>query len=838
MSDFYTNVAQIKDNILYRGITEDGKRIRKKIPFQPHLFIDTKVESKFKTLDGLNVDKVKMDSIMEAKDFIKRYKDIGNVDVYGNENFISQFIGDWFPDDIPWDIDKIRICNIDMEVASENGFPDVENCAEEIQIITIREKDSFIVFGVGDYAPHKEGIVYRKYDTEKEMLINFLDFWVKYYPDIITGWNTSMFDIPYLAKRIEKILGEKEVKKLSPWGIVHERFVEIYGRSNSVYNITGIAGVDYLDLYRKFAFTTQEKYTLGHVAFAEGVGSKIDYSEYDNLHTLYKENFQLYVEYNIQDVELVGELEEKMGLISLALTMAYDAKVNYGDVFSQVRMWDTLIYNHLRKRNLVMPHKKPARKDTMYEGAYVKDPVVGFHNWVVSFDLDSLYPHLIMQYNISPETLDVDHTDVMEVGEITVDKMLKKELDLSWLKDANLTITPNDQYFHLEKQGFLSEMMETMYKDRVRYKTSMIQAQKDFEIDKSNNVRNRISKYKNLQMAKKIQLNSAYGALGNQYFRLFDVRLAEAITKSGQLSIRWIENRLDDYFNRVMKTKNEKFVIASDTDSVYLCLEKIIESQFSADESPDKIVSFLDKMSEQVLQPIIDKSYDELAEYVNSHQKMRMSREAIADKAIWTAKKRYILNVWDMEGVRHTEPELKISGIEAIKSSTPSACREKIKEALKMMMESDEESLIRFVAKFRNEFSKLPVEEISWPRSVNGVRKYVLNKNGSFKPKTPIHVRGSLIYNKLLKENNLEIKYPKIQEGEKIKFIYLKEPNPTRGNIISFPTSLPVEFKLHKYIDFKMQFEKSFLEPLRVISDKILWELEERASIEGFFNVT
>ena len=162
MSDFYTNVAQIKDNILYRGITEDGKRIRKKIPFQPHLFIDTKVESKFKTLDGLNVDKVKMDSIMEAKDFIKRYKDIGNVDVYGNENFISQFIGDWFPDDIPWDIDKIRICNIDMEVASENGFPDVENCAEEIQIITIREKDSFIVFGVGDYAPHKEGIVYRK----------------------------------------------------------------------------------------------------------------------------------------------------------------------------------------------------------------------------------------------------------------------------------------------------------------------------------------------------------------------------------------------------------------------------------------------------------------------------------------------------------------------------------------------------------------------------------------------------------------------------------------------------------------------------------------------------
>jgi len=465
MSKFYTNAAIIKNNILFRGIDENGMRVKERIPYKPHLFIHTKQHSKFKTLDGRYAEKMQMGSIQDAKEFFNQYKGVPNFQVLGNENYLYQFLGDYYPDQIDWDISKIRICTLDIEVASENGFPEPGKAAEEVLVITIRDSSGYIVFGFGDFTNTRTDVKYIKCDNERDLLITFMDFWQKYYPDIITGWNTSFFDIPYLINRIRTILGDTIAKKFSPWGIVHERTVEQYGKKNSLYNVIGITNLDYLDLYRKFTYANQEKYTLAHIAFVEGVGSKVDYSEYDNLHTLYKRDFQKYVEYNIRDVELVHKLENKMKLIELAITMAFDAKVNFGDVFSQVRMWDTLIYNHLRERRLVMPPKKHTIKETAYAGAYVKDPQVGFHKWVVSFDLNSLYPHLIMQYNISPETLVSQPLN----EDVNVEKMLNKEVNLLWLKASNLTLTPNGELFTTTKHGFLPEMMETMYQDRVRY---------------------------------------------------------------------------------------------------------------------------------------------------------------------------------------------------------------------------------------------------------------------------------------------------------------------------------------------------------------------------------
>ena len=345
-----------------------------------------------------------------------------------------------------------------------------------------------------------------------------------------------------------------------------------------------------------------------------------------------------------------------------------------------------------------------------------------------------------------------------------------------------------------------------------------------------------ISKFNNFQMVRKITLNSAYGAVGNQYFRYYKLANAEAITLSGQVSIRWIENKMNEFLNKILKTDDFDYVIASDTDSIYLNFNNIVEtflSKYKGDK--EKVVTMIDKICQDQLEPYIDKCYNELAEYVNSYdQKMQMKRENIADRGIWTAKKRYILNVWDSEGVRYEEPKLKIMGIEAVKSSTPAPCRKMIKDSLKLMMSATEDELIDFIEKCRSEFNKLPPEDIAFPRGLSEVNKYKSNST-IYSKGTPIHARGALLYNYYIKEKKLDNKYTTINNGDKIKFIYLKKANPIRENVISFLTDFPVEFGLDKYLDRELQFEKAFLEPLKAVLDAIGWNVEKTVNLELFF---
>ena len=345
-----------------------------------------------------------------------------------------------------------------------------------------------------------------------------------------------------------------------------------------------------------------------------------------------------------------------------------------------------------------------------------------------------------------------------------------------------------------------------------------------------------ITKYNNFQMAKKIALNSAYGAVGNQYFRYYKIENAEAITLSGQVSIRWIENRINTYLNKLLSTEDIDYVVASDTDSVYINFGPLVDKFFSNKiDDKAKVVTILDKVCQDKLEPFISKSYEELASYVNAYdQKMEMKRENIADRGIWTAKKRYILNVWDSEGVRYEDPKLKIMGIEAVKSSTPAPCRTMIKDALKLMMSGTEEDVIDFIDKSRDKFRKLPPEEIAFPRTVNNVDKYRAHST-IYDKGTPIHARGALLFNHYIKEKKLDNKYSLINNGEKIKFCYLKKANPIRENVISFISDFPLELGLDKYIDYDLQFEKAFLEPVKVILDAIGWNVEKTVNLELFF---
>lgn len=849
MSSFYTNVQVYGSRILYRGV-ENGRKVRRKIDYFPTFFVPAKEPTEWKTIHGNYVAELKPGNIRDARDFIKAHEDVEGFVIYGNNKYEYAFIAEAFPDDIEWDLSQINITNIDIEVGSENGFPEPMSASEPITAITFKNKDKFIVIGCGKFNNTRDDVWYIQCRDEVELLKTFLNEWTEDYPDIITGWNVKFFDIPYLVNRITKILGESEAKRLSPWLNLDARTITMMGRDQTSYTPSGISTLDYIELYKKFApgGQSQESYKLDAICNVELGERKLSYEEYGSLHTLYKDNYQLFIEYNIRDVELVGKLEDKLRLIELALTLAYDSKSNYDDVFTQVRMWDAIIYNYLLKKKVVVPPKTKNKKDEAYVGAFVKDPLLGEHKWVASFDLNSLYPHLIMQYNISPDTLiePENYTDDQRFilrNRVDVDSLLSCNVELGSLAASNSTITPNGQFFTKERHGFLPEIMETMYNDRSAYKKKAIAAKKELELEKDPakrfEIEKRIARFNNLQLAKKVSLNSAYGALGNEFFRFFDVRQASAITTAGQLSIRWIEKKLNEYMNKILKTENNDYVIASDTDSIYLSLDELVNKTIITQKptaNTREIIAFMDKACENKIQPFIDKAYAELAGYVNAYeQKMQMKREALADKGIWTAKKRYIMNVYNNEGVEYAKPKVKVMGLEMIKSSTPAFCRKIMWDAIDTVLNGTQDKLIEQIDVWKAEFKKQAIADIAFPRGVNGLEKFSDAKT-VFGKGCPIHVRGSLLYNNLVKKMKLDKTYPMIQEGEKIKFIFLKEPNIIQSDVIAFPTLLPKELNIEQYIDYDTQFEKSFVEPLKIILDSIGWKTEHVSSLEDFFS--
>ena len=826
---FYTNVQLVGNQFLVRGY-DNGKRFTDREEWRPTLFVDSKKKSKFQTLEGKNVEPIQPGYVRDCREFYKKYQDVEGFNIYGNERYIYQYISDRYPqNEIKFDITKIQLVTLDIETTSEEGFPDVHSCVEELLTISLQDYSTkkIITWGVKPFQVKQDNHNYIQCDSEFDLLNKFIEWWMQFTPDVITGWNIQLFDIPYIQGRLKRVLGEKLMKRLSPWGLVTEGEVYIKGRRHISIDIGGVTQLDYLDLYKKFTYTNRESYRLDHIAEVELGQKKLDHSEFDTFKDFYSGNWQKFVEYNVIDVELVDRLEDKMKLIELALTMAYDAKVNFTDVFYQVRTWDSIIYNYLKKRNIVIPPKKSVEKTDKYAGAYVKEPKAGSYDWVVSFDLNSLYPHLIMQYNISPETLrETRHPSS------SVERFLKQEVSI----DGTFAVCANGAQYRKDVRGFLPELMEKIYNERVIFKKRMLTAKQEFEKSPNKKLEKEIARCNNIQMAKKIQLNSAYGAIGNNYFRYYKLENAEAITLSGQVSIRWIENKMNEYLNNLLATDQVDYVIASDTDSIYINFGPLVDKFFSH-KTDDKaqVVTLLDKICQDKLEPFIDSSYEELATYVNAYdQKMFMKRENIADRGIWTAKKRYILNVWDSEGVRYENPKLKVMGIEAVKSSTPAPCRQMLKDAFNKIMTGTEDDVIDFIDECRRKFSSMPPEDIAFPRSVSEVEKYK-SVNTIYAKGTPIHCRGSLLYNHYVKQRKLDHKYSLIQNGEKIKFCYLAKPNPIHENVISFIQDFPKELGLDKYIDYDLQFNKSFLEPLKIILDSIGWNSEKTVNLESFF---
>jgi DNA polymerase elongation subunit (family B) len=861
-SDFYLNARQFGDYILYSGI-RNNKKIRTRIPYKPSLFVPTQEESKYKTLYGENLKKIPQDSIKKAKDFIKQYESIENFHIYGNTSYEYCLISDLFPNDIEWDFSKIRVAIFDIEVNSDpdsGGFASPQDPFQPITSIALKfvGEDKFYLLGYYDFdAP--DNVRYFKCKDEWTLLKTFIEIWSSEYPDIVSGWNSAGFDIPYLINRMYRILGEPETKKLSPWNFINERksrkFNAKFNRYEEEfsYSIIGISSLDYLNLYKKYqpGGMSRESYKLDSIAEVEIGENKIEYE--GSLHKLYTEDKQKFYEYNIQDVNLVEKIDEKCKLFELGLTLAYDSKTNPEDIFQQTRMWDALVYDFLKKKNIQIPQKEVTREDVYYEGAYVKPPIAGMHRWVVTLDATSLYPSIIMGKNISPETFvepedyTQDMRDIISKG-INVDSILSMSSDLSKLKNNGVTITPNGQFFKTDKKGFLPEMVEKMFNARQEYKKKKLQAEQEYEHvitelkknvtpelqAKKKQLRMDISKFDNLQNSKKLCLNSLYGCLGTKYFRFFDVRMAEGITLEGQLSNRWVANNMNNYLNAMLKT-NKDYVIYMDTDSLMISLHDLINKVCPTDYSNQQIVNFLLKSIVNKIQPEVDNFCVKLCDYGNSYKNaLSYKLEKICSNSVFVAKKRYALNVYSNEGVVYSEPKIKVTGLEIVKSSTPSVVRKALKDCVDIILNDNEIKLQGYVSEFKKKFNSLPVEDISFPRGVNGIYKYH-DSAMIYKKGTPIHVKGSIMYNKFLSDNKLDSEYELIKDGDKIKFCYLRSPNLIKENVIAFPEKLPKEFDLNRFVDYNMMFDKVFMEPLKSITDKAQWDLEPKNSLEDFF---
>ena len=831
----YTNAYRFGKNIRYLGY-ENGNRVQRVIPFKPTLYVTSKdPASKWKSLDGFPVEPLVLGSMREAGDFAKQYSDVAGFNVYGNTNFVVQYLNDTFPGKIEWDRNIINVTSLDIETKFENGFPEPALADQEVTAITCKNNidDIYYTFGCGEYDVEKSymqdyEVKYIKCNDERELLTRFVIHMGNV--DVITGWNVEYFDIPYLVNRIRSVCGEPTLKKLSPWGDIKHSTQspsKMNPNPRPQYKIMGITVLDYLEIYKKFMYTPQESYKLDHIAHVELGDKKLSYDEHSDLMGLYTNDYQKFIDYNIKDVEIIDRLEDKLGLITLALTMAYKGGVNYTNVLGTVGIWDAIIYRDLSQKHIAIPQNEDSFKGD-YPGGYVKAPQVGKHDWVCSFDLNSLYPSIIMQYNMSPETI----LDNNEYG-TTVERFMEGKVNNTV---ANTALALNGVRFKTDKIGILPAIIEDLYEERVGIKREMLDAQQEKEgIDKTDKTgiyaaEKKIAIAKNNQMAIKILLNSLYGAMGNKWFRYFDMRVAEGITLTGQATIKWAEKHLNEYLNKIMET-NDDYVVAIDTDSVYITLGELVSRV-----NPPNPVDFLDQVCAGKLEGVLVDCYDDLYSRLGGRaNKMVMGREVIANRGIWTAKKRYILNVHDNEGVRYAQPKLKIMGIEAIKSSTPAICRQALKDIFVTIIDKEEKDVQDEIAAFKKVFTSATPEEVSFPRGVNEIAKWE-DKKTLYKKGTPIHVRGAILHNNFIKEKGLGKKITDIYGGDKVKFTYLKKPNPLKENVISFIDFLPKQFKLEEYVDYNMQFDKTFMSVIEPILDSIGYEAETVVSLEDFFS--
>lgn len=828
---FYCKVEQFGNNLRVVGY-DNGVRFQDRIPFEPTIFLKSKDprSAEWHDMRGIPLEPFCAGGIKDTKEFIEKYDDVVGFDIWGNTNFIQQYISDyWTGASVKFDPNAVHVVTIDIETTVNYGFPNKENPQEEILLVTItssRRNGNTFTWGTKGYKG-KAKTRYTHCETESELLLEVLKFWKAVYPDVVTGWNVEMFDAPYLFKRIERVIGEEAAQTLSPWNSVREDTVKIQNREELTISISGISILDGIDLYKKYTYGSRESYSLDSISEYELGEQKIHYD--GTFQEFYENDWELFVDYNVRDVELALRIEKKMKFIPLIWTMAYKAKVNYEDIFSPVKTWEAIIYNKMKNDHIVPPKKRGKNnKSEQYEGAYVKEPKPGLYKWVVSFDYASLYPSIIQTLNISPETK-------MGVQDgIDAESMIAGKVNTEWLVEQNMAMGANGALYNREKIGLLPALVQDYINWRKSAKKEMLRLKAEQEKTGAN-LEDLIAAFDNEQMAAKILLNSLYGGMGNQYFAYYDLDNARAITLTGQAAIRYVENVVNSQLSKIFGLKHvHPFVIYIDTDAIYVAFDSFLD-KFIDKKNAKEACALITKFSQDKVGVIIDAANADFQNRINAfNHALNMKLEITSDRAIWVSKKRYAANVYSSEGVEYAKPKLKVMGLEIVKSSTPMKVREKLKEALPIILHSTQGELQGFVESFRQDFIKLQPEEIAFPRSANNLAEYA--GYPIYSKGTPMQVKAALIHNHLVKSKGLDKKVKMIREGEKIKYLALRKANPTRELVVGFSGTFPKEFGLHPYVDYDEMFDKAFLQPLLGLTEAAGWLLSSNNTLDEFFN--
>ena len=848
-SQFYTNALRYKNKILMRGYDEYGERMHKEILYSPTLYtVSDGIDTGWRAfIGGKNLIPKEFHTMSDARQFIDDMAIRPDVNICGSSDYVSCFLNDCFEPDMSPDMSKVRVLTMDIEVGTEGGYAPASKPWQPVTAITIGTGKKFFSFGLKDFAPPESNMHYLKCTSESDLLNKFLTAWNVLDADIVTGWNTNGYDLPYLKGRIDKVLGDGESSRLSPWNLPVELrdVIGRFGMKTLKPSIPGIACIDLLDLYlnMKFVQAQRESYTLDYISQFELGDRKTPYQElgYPTLQSLYEKNPQLYMEYNVQDVSLVERLEKKLGFIQLLMAIAYDARINYADATGSVKLWECLIRNKLLKKKQIPPLRNKndhGNKEHSIMGAYVKATKPGIYKWCVSFDASSLYPSIIRQWNISPETFKGVKYKV-NMAELN---------DASWtsaLQQATLddcTIASNGAAFNRRTVGILPELMAEYFDKKQKYGNDCIVLEKKLEsmTDKTSPeavlIQSKIRSLKLNRKVTKITLNSAYGSMSNPYFLFYNDDVAESVTMSGQTFIRFMADNTNIYLNRVLGTTDGDYIVASDTDSIIVDCSRLIQDMVTRgivkSTDRDRITEILDQFAKGKMQPLLHEWTHDLEHKTNaSMHAIDMAREVIADKALWVASKNYVMRVIDLSGVRYAEPHYKIMGLEIVRSSTPTACRTALKDAMKLVLDDDSDKLINFIENFRNVHMSTDIDKLAKTTKVSRLEYYALNTQ-----RVPQQVRASLLYNEIIKDKGLTDMYSSITEGSKVKLVRLKMPNPCGSSVMAFPDGiLPDELGLKPYIDYDTMFEDTFLKPLRRMTVPANVETEHRATLASLW---
>jgi DNA polymerase elongation subunit (family B) len=826
---------------------ENGKRVTAKSTYEPYIYLETNNAPDAMSLFNTKLKKKRFKNQYDRSRYLKDNK---VVRVFENFGVYQQFLLDayWQENEKPeFTKHQLKVHFIDIETYSPDAFPNPQDPCDTINIITIFDTLSkkFYSWGLKPYTAKTPDVIYVACKSEEELLRKFVDFFSNDYPDILSGWNSEFFDVPYVINRVSKILGEDAMKRLSPASSLRSRtFMGKYGKEQTKWHIEGLSCVDYLDIYKRFCQTLRESYKLDAIGEIELQERKVDYGD-QNLTDLADNNWELFVDYNIQDVNLLVRLEQKLQYIQLLRMIAYAGLTTFEGALGSLSVITGLCSIRARLKDKRIPtFVKDVKEGTKNAGAYVADPQKGFQEHIVSLDANSLYPNTMITLNLSPETKVgkiIDKTD----KDITIKHIngqtftLSHEKFAAFVKQEEIAISRAKILFTQKEKGVIPDTIDYYYSKRVEVKKQLTKAKKKLITLQENT-----QEYKDLQVEVdrlnirqhtiKILMNTVYGYFGNKHSPLGDDELAESITLTGQAVIKESNRILTDYIKANTGLTDEYLkenspIIYNDTDSSYISIKHLVEA---------KKIPVFDKKGN--VAPEYYKAVEDIETHLNeeiikwgksslSSRDCRLvfKREAIADVGLFLAKKRYVLHTLDVEGI--PGKKFKYTGVEVVRTTMPAPIKPYVKKIIEtMLLTKDYNATNKIFNETYEIFKKLPLEDIAFVMGVKGYEKYANRCNGFESVKgMPKHVKAAYYHNILLDRFGIERKYEKMASGDKVRFFEVKKPNSFGLSVIGYKYYYPKEFQSLFEIDYEKMFEKIIYSVIERFYEAVQWTVKK-----------